>query len=63
MGAAREHGILDALAEAGVHAEPTPPTRALARTWPRRSGVATSNPATASEPGRQRLQRVNTRHF
>ena len=48
MGAAREHGIIDALAEAGVRAVATPPTRAAVRRSGSRSDVAASTPTPAA---------------
>ncbi|WP_405421737.1 transposase family protein [Pseudonocardia alni] len=47
MGAAREHGIIDALAEHEIPARPTPPTKAPVLRSPCRSGVDVRTPTPA----------------
>lgn len=42
MGAARDHGIIEALTAHEIPRSPTPPTKAPVRWWPCRSGVGAS---------------------
>ena len=63
MGAAREHGIIDALPRPGSTPSPTPPTRAADPRSESRSGAAASTPtpaATAACPATRRRSTPRT---